>query len=334
MLLPLKDEPVSPLNVEEASLLDESFYDTTFEDVKLEFDSFEACETKAEVASQILENLEKLVDLDELIKTESSFLLDEKMLPLLDEVEPPRGAIAVPVPLKSEYYKADSYLMNDLVFYEYNPGTLTPPQSPPAEQSIITTLEPIQGNPQITSKDAIYYVPEKQLAPEGSLSFPVDMTYTSMPTPQPDIARELAVVDELVRTRVEDMQWSSGPSSPDSSSNSNFGDSASDDPEWVPEPIENYGSYHHSEQKIARKRSKPYSTSPDEKKSRKKEQNKNAATRYRLKKKAEVEEILTEEKQLLEKHGELNTKITDLQREIKYLKGLMRDLLKAKGVIN
>jgi cyclic AMP-dependent transcription factor ATF-4 len=56
-------------------------------------------------------------------------------------------------------------------------------------------------------------------------------------TPQPDIAHELAVVDELVRTRVEDMQWSSsGPSSPNSSGSSNFGDCSSDDPEWMPEP--------------------------------------------------------------------------------------------------
>lgn len=342
-----KDEPVSPLSAEEASLLDDTFYQTSLDDLKFENDTFDAFESKAEVASHILENLENLVDLDELIKAEPSFLLDEKMLPLLDEVEPPRGAVAVPVPLKAEFYKTsdeNTSLFNEFekVYYELNHGTLTPPQSPPSEQPIIATLEPLLGPYHQIPKPAIYSVPEKQLAPEG-LAFPVvpvsqppvGLPYASMPTPQTDIARELAVVDELVRTRVEDMQWSSGPSSPDSSSNSNFGDCSSDDPEWVPEPIEDYNNTpYDSVSKPPRKRSKPYSTAPDDKKNRKKEQNKNAATRYRLKKKAEVEEILSEEKGLLDKHGELKTEITDLQREIKYLKGLMRDLLKAKGVIN
>ncbi|XP_030749988.1 activating transcription factor of chaperone isoform X1 [Sitophilus oryzae] len=343
--LPWKEEPVSPLSCEEATELDCSFYETSLDYIKLEDENFETCESKAEYASQVLENLEKLVDLDDLIKDEP-FLLDEKMLPLLDDVEPPRGAVAVPVPLKSEYYKSpedNTFLLNELekVYYELNHGTLTPPQSPPGNQPVtVTTLEPILGNPfpQIVTKDAavVYSVPEKH---EGGLAFAVDMSYASMPTPQPDIAHELAVVDELVRTRAEDiMQWnSSGPSSPDSSCNSsNFGDCSSDDPEWMPEPVEHYSTYEELVQKTQtrKRRSNPYCNSPDDKKSRKKEQNKNAATRYRMKKKAEVEEILHEEKQLLESHGELNTKITDLQREIKYLKGLMRDLLKAKGVIH
>ncbi len=47
-----------------------------------------------------------------------------------------------------------------------------------------------------------------------------------------------------------------------------------------------------------------------------------------------MEEILSEEKQLMEKGDELNNKITDLQREIKYLKSLMYDLLKAKGILD
>jgi cyclic AMP-dependent transcription factor ATF-4 len=272
------------------------------------------------------------------------------MLPLLGEVEPPRGAVAVPVPLKAEFYKSSEdspYLMNEFekVYYELNHGTLTPPQSPPSEQPIITTLEPLLGSYHHIPKPAIYSVPEKQLVPEElnypvvpiqtNVDIPVD-NYASMSTPQPDIARELAVVDELIRTRVEDMQWSTGPSSPESSSTSNFGDCSSDDPEWVPEPIENHNNNTSYDlvAKTLRKKSKPYSVAPSDKKNRKKEQNKNAATRYRMKKKAEVEEILSEEKGLLDTHGELNNQITDLQREIKYLKGLMRDLFKAKGIIN
>ncbi|XP_063702298.1 activating transcription factor of chaperone-like [Culicoides brevitarsis] len=66
---------------------------------------------------------------------------------------------------------------------------------------------------------------------------------------------------------------------------------------------------------------------------RKKDQNKNAARKYRQKKKQEVEEILVEEKQLTEIHDKLAKEYGEIKREVKYLKGLMRDLFKSKGVI-
>ncbi|EEZ99481.1 activating transcription factor of chaperone [Tribolium castaneum] len=309
-----KEEPLSPLSNEEVSWLsDDTFYQTSTEHEHIKFeDDLVPCESKAEVASLMLENLENLINLDELIKEEPSFLLDEKILPnILDDVDQAR-AILPPPPTKLEYVpNTDTQFLlkefeNVYDVVELTHETLTPPQSPPHDYKILTTLEPLLQLP---------VVPEK-------LAYPTAMT------PQPDIAHELAVVDELVRTRVEDMQWSSGPSSPNSS------DCSSDDPEWMPEPVESYdGSA--SSPKQARKRAKPYSrTSPVDKKSRKKEQNKNAATRYRMKKKAEVEVILSEEKQLSMKNEELDAKINDLQREIKYLKGLMRDLFKAKGLIN
>lgn len=335
-----KNEPVSPLSEEASLLLDETLYQSLpLDDIKFENDCFEDCENKAQVASYILESLENLVDLDELIKSEPSFLgLDDKMLPLLEEVDPPCGAVAVPVVMKSEYFKPPEespfLMMNEFekVYFELHNGALTPPQSPPSEPPVITTLlasSQYQKNAAYSST-----VPDKPA--QQVLAFP-QTVYTSIPTPQPDIAHELAVVDELVRTRVQDMQWSSGPSSPESSSSngSNYGDcSSSEDPEWVPEPVENCNATFSAVQKPQKKRNKPYSHNPDDKKIRKKEQNKNAATRYRMKKKAEVEVILGEEKQLQDKHGELNGQITDLQREIKYLKGLMRDLFKAKGLIN
>lgn len=66
-----KEEPVSPLSsADEASLLDATFYQTSLEqydEIKLEAD-LATCESKAEVASHILENLENLMDLDDLIK--------------------------------------------------------------------------------------------------------------------------------------------------------------------------------------------------------------------------------------------------------------------------
>ncbi|KAJ8931184.1 hypothetical protein NQ314_015935 [Rhamnusium bicolor] len=279
------------------------------------------------------------------------FLLDEKMLPILEEVEPPR---AIPVSiqnLKSEYIKTPDtqYLLKEFEtvydVVEFTHGTLTPPQSPPSEQPMLTTLEPLLAPVPYSiisdNKAAIYSVPEKQLLSDDchhiSFDDDVEINYPPVITPQPDIDRGAAVVDEIVRTCVERMQWSSGsssPGSPGSSSCSNFGDCSSDDPEWVPEAIENYDN-NETAGKPPSKRSKPYSRGPpEEKKVRKKEQNKNAATRYRLKKKAEVEEILTVEKVLLDKNVDLKNNITDMQREIKYLKGLMRDLFKAKGLIN
>lgn len=343
-----KQEPASPSSeYDEAAHLDATIYNATpFHafDVKLdtEFETLDSFVSKAQAASHILENLENLMDLDELIKDEP-FLLDEKMLPILDDVEPPR---AVPVPvqnLKTEYIGSTTdtqYLLKEFEnvyqVLDFSHDTLTPPQSPPT-QPLLTTLEPLLQYQTVPESKPAFQAPptpEKQFVDDNfvQINYPI-----TLPTPQPDIARELAVVDELVRTRVEDMQWSSsgssGPGSPSSSSCSNFGDCSSDDPEWVPEPIEQYNDDVPIKQ--TRKRPRSYSKhAPEEKKVRKKEQNKNAATRYRLKKKAEIEVILHEEKGLLDKRAELDSKVTDLNREIRYLKGLMRDLFKAKGLIN
>jgi len=69
-----------------------------------------------------------------------------------------------------------------------------------------------------------------------------------------------------------------------------------------------------------------------DKKDRKKLQNKNAAIRYRMKKKEEAVDIVTEEKDLEDVNTKLKTKVDDLQREIKYMKSLMKDICKAKGI--
>ncbi|KAK7590224.1 hypothetical protein V9T40_001837 [Parthenolecanium corni] len=79
---------------------------------------------------------------------------------------------------------------------------------------------------------------------------------------------------------------------------------------------------------------KPYSKpGVEERRLRKKEQNKNAATRYRLKKKAEVEEIKLEENQVLEQNVELKKQLEEVNREVRYLKSLMREAYRKKGLI-
>jgi len=84
------------------------------------------------------------------------------------------------------------------------------------------------------------------------------------------------------------------------------------------------------------KRAKPYTPKApnEEKRLRKKEQNKNAATRYRMKKKAEIKESVMEEKQLMQRNDTLKDEAKELAREIKYLKSLLRDVYKAKGLLN
>lgn len=72
---------------------------------------------------------------------------------------------------------------------------------------------------------------------------------------------------------------------------------------------------------------------PEEKKSRKKEQNKNAATRYRIKKKEEVHVIQSEEQILQDRNRKLSTTYKDTRREVKYLKSLLRELFAARGFI-
>ncbi|XP_077863409.1 uncharacterized protein LOC102805370 [Saccoglossus kowalevskii] len=70
-----------------------------------------------------------------------------------------------------------------------------------------------------------------------------------------------------------------------------------------------------------------------DRKSRKRDQNKAAATRYREKKKAEADGIHTEEERLVAKNTSLKEQVDSLTREIQYMKELMVDVYKAKGMI-
>ncbi|KAK7593059.1 hypothetical protein V9T40_007811 [Parthenolecanium corni] len=122
----------------------------------------------------------------------------------------------------------------------------------------------------------------------------------------------------------------------------------SDDPEWTPPARQSArvtsrrsSSSKHStaarstSAAAAKRRStKPYSKSgAEDRRERKKEQNKNAATRYRLKKKAEVEEVKLEEHQLEKYNAKLWKEVEELGREIRYLKSLMREVYRKKGLI-
>lgn len=72
----------------------------------------------------------------------------------------------------------------------------------------------------------------------------------------------------------------------------------------------------------------------EEKKSKKMEQNKKAATRYRAKKKRQEMEVMEKLKVEEDRHNELTTKYKGLRQEVKLMKKIMRDLFIAQGIIS
>lgn len=201
--------------------------------------------------------------------------------------------------------------------FEPVPPAATPQPLPlPPTEELLREFETVYGAVELTHLTPPQSPPGP--ATQLLLSYAQQANYQPpqpQPPPPPPAQWELEDVDELVRHRAALLaspkpyagsSSSSAPSSPRST-----------DEEWCAGggPVR-----------------KPRRAT-DDRRTRKKEQNKNAATRYRQKKKAEVEVLLNEESELRTRHGELGNKCSDLQREIRYLKGLMRDLFKAKGLI-
>ncbi|KFM71247.1 Activating transcription factor of chaperone, partial [Stegodyphus mimosarum] len=80
----------------------------------------------------------------------------------------------------------------------------------------------------------------------------------------------------------------------------------------------------------------PYAAASQKKESRqerKKVQNKEAAARYRIKKRMEEKELLDEVAGLESDQKKLKEKHDELKSEIKYLKSLMREMLQKKGIL-
>lgn len=111
-------------------------------------------------------------------------------------------------------------------------------------------------------------------------------------------------------------------------------DTAGFDEEWTPAVDKiamKRSNLKSSSSAIIPRQKRPYGRPIHEKKQRKKEQNKNAATRYRQKKKEELAEVLDIEEQLIGEHKKLKIKYNDVKREISYLKKLMKEVFVAKG---
>lgn len=213
-------------------------------------------------------------------------------------------------------------------------STLTPPQSPShkavnVDTQLLVTLQPVQ--PFAGTQPIYNIVPTQDPLYVNDTPRQWDTENISLSPLGGDVANELAVVDEYVRSHTKDIP---SPSSPCSSGGSySSTDDTTDDPDWTLETEKR--SLKHTVHDSSKHRHKPYSRSSlEDKKVRKKEQNKNAATRYRQKKKQEIKEIQGEERELMDHNDELKEKVKNLQQEIRYLKGLMREVFKAKGFLN
>lgn len=96
---------------------------------------------------------------------------------------------------------------------------------------------------------------------------------------------------------------------------------------------EKYGSSkQQNESSQAKVRFGPYKRKQktEEQKSRKKMQNRNAALKYRSKKKNELGDLVKEEDELAERNTSLKEEVSGLTKEIDYLKKLMLDVIKAR----
>lgn len=73
-------------------------------------------------------------------------------------------------------------------------------------------------------------------------------------------------------------------------------------------------------------RVEPYPTAKPERRERKREQNKTAASKYRQRKRAEQGTFVSEHDQLEKRNVELKSRVDELTREINYLKGLIAEI--------
>lgn len=310
-----------------------------------------------------------------------SYVQSNSIVPVL--VAPEIGPFQ-PQPVQKVQNTEELLMEFDCVYENVELTHLTPPQTPPQEVSFVggqVEQQPTQSSlflavqpdeqqqqQQVPTVIDEYYgfgapmngllvnsiqtiVQQQAPAQEVPGEYQLTGSFGFQPVDDENIARNLELVEEIVRSRSKDLPdcnedddscsfSEAGSSSPlsDSSSSSYCGSAYSrdQDDEWSPTSSSSSSNRRTNKTSgggVTKKRTRPYGRGIEDKKSRKKEQNKNAATRYRQKKKAEIEEILIEENQLRERNEELKSKSADIGREIRYLKSLMREVYKAKGLI-
>lgn len=154
-----------------------------------------------------------------------------------------------------------------------------------------------------------------------------------------NINAALAEVEALVRSRAEDFAESSIDDDSSTcgstscfSPRSETSSTTTDDSDWTLKSA-SIGAALKIKQSKQKRKPRVNRRSVEDRQSRKKEQNKSAANRYRMKKKAEIEILLDEERDLIKQHDQLKAQDEEVSRELKYIKSLLRELLKAKDLI-
>lgn len=385
-----KQEPSSPLSQDSAFAAEELILDYTFcNDDLFNNALFDVIiEDKPIIKSELMQDSPMLIELQPLEKVAKDQWLGQKLK--MPQLASSYVQSAVPIiapeigpfqPQPAKVQNTEELLMEfDCVYENVELTHLTPPQTPPQEVSFVGGQVEQQSQPlfltvpsqpdqqqqqQVPTVIDEYYgfgapmngllvnsiqtiVQQAQQVPG---EFQLANSFGFQPVDEENIARNLELVEEIVRSRSKDLPdcnedddscsySEAGSSSPqsDSSSSSYCGSAYSrdQDDEWSPTSSSSSGGNRRAGKTSgggSKKRTRPYGRGVEDKKSRKKEQNKNAATRYRQKKKAEIEEILIEENQLRDINEELKSKSADIGREIRYLKSLMREVYKAKGLI-
>jgi len=283
--------------------------------------------------------------------------MDQPIIPLDEYVTTPDARI---YPVRSIANTAD--LLNEFnqVYEDVELTHLTPPETPPhtPPQTPLQAYLNDSKN-QFYSQANYQYQPDQQYqqckldeksainySPCSVQQFPsiseqaFNMVQQAAPVEYNDnINAALAEVEALVRSRAEDFADSSidddsstcgstscfSPRSDASSTNT-------DDSDWTLKSA-SIGAALKIKQSKQKRKPRVNRRSLEDRQSRKKEQNKSAANRYRMKKKAEIEILLDEERDLIKQNEQLKSQDEEVSRELKYIKSLLRELLKAKELI-
>ncbi|XP_068153082.1 uncharacterized protein crc isoform X1 [Drosophila tropicalis] len=224
---------------------------------------------------------------------------------------------------------------------------LTPPQSPPQ----FDAYQHQQQQPLVKAEQKV--LPYASDATNSSTSAAANNFQFNNWTAGSEIDRESQLVDDIVKLRAQELQWqqinddceSQASSSLDCSSNN-----SSIDEEWLPEQnssaqsspahsaVEELSQHQDGDFdletdvhiKTPKKRTRAYGRGVEDRKIRKKEQNKNAATRYRQKKKLEMENVLGEEQILAQENETLRRTLADRRHELRYLRQLIREFYQGR----
>jgi len=306
-------------------------------------------EEQMTISDSVTSNTES--NLDQWLDQPINILLDEYTLDSNARVYPVKGNTAQ---LLNEFNR----IYNTVELTHLTPLE-TPPQTPPQSPEQIYLDDSIKNQCAHYLQQNASDIPNYQLsqysqesAQEQSTSIPslfeqaVNLIQETIDSN--DDCKIVAEVDELVRSRAQDMieysmdddSSSYAGSSSCYSPHSEISSGNTEDTDWIP----NVANQHYKSlavvgaaskiNKIQKRKPRLNRRSYEDRQSRKKEQNKNAANRYRLKKKAEIEILADEERDLLKRNEILKGNLVDISREEKCLKSLLRELFRAKGLIN